>query len=45
MTAKDKSQIRRALGAIEGITIALEDKYADPILSYIANIDEILEKE
>jgi hypothetical protein len=45
MTAKDKSTIMRLLGTIEGITFALEDKYAEPIMNNINAIDDILEKD
>lgn len=45
MTPKDKSIIMRLLGTIEGITFALEDKYAEPIMNNINAIDEILEKD
>lgn len=45
MTLKDKATVERLLGVIEGITFALDDKYAHPICDAIANIDEILEKE
>lgn len=45
MTAKDKAIIMRLLGTIEGITFALEDKYAEPIMNNINAIDDILEKD
>ena len=35
----------RLLGTIEGITFALEDKYATVIMDNIAAIDDILEKD
>jgi hypothetical protein len=45
MTMKDKSNIERLLGVIEGIAFALDNKYSQPINDAIVAIDEILEKE
>ena len=40
-----ESSWMRLLGTIEGITFALEDKYAEPIMNNINAIDDILEKD
>lgn len=45
MNIKDKESIQGALGKIEGVAFALEDKYASTLLDAIEVIDSILDNE
>lgn len=45
MTLKQKSELQRLLGNIEGAAFACESKVKDVILDSIQAIDEILRKD
>lgn len=45
MTLVDKATIQRALGKIEGVAFALDDRYASSLLDAVEVIDYILMKD
>ena len=45
MTLKNIATVERLLGVIEGVTFALDNKYAQPICECITTISEIINRD